>query len=116
MKTKKPTSNRPYGLALNHTVSVRLSSSELAQLEDTATKTKRSMACVLRAQHLGAKLPPAVPAVNWDALLELARIGSSLNQYIRKVNLGDLTPPNFDVNLLLPAMLDLRAGLLGVEK
>lgn len=95
-----------------HTVSVRLSDAELAQLD-----TRRALVRMQRGEYLRAaalhRLPPTIPAINREAWVHLARIGGNLNQIARHLNAGAIHPDEIAAAQRLIA--DLRRLLLGVK-
>ena len=69
-----------------HTVSVRLSVSELAALD--RRRGKRTRGDTLRTLALGRAEPAQVPPLNAVAWSELARAGSNLNQIAARLGLN----------------------------
>ena len=69
-----------------HTVSVRLSVSELAALD--RRRGKRTRGDTLRSLALGRGEPAQVPPLNAVAWSELARASSNLNQIAARLGLG----------------------------
>ena len=72
-----------------HTVSVRLSSAEVAQLDAARKEAGLQRGPYLRAAAFGY-LQPTVPAINLEAWTALARAAGNLNQIARRSNAGDL--------------------------
>lgn len=59
---------------------IRLSKNERGRIEILAQACALSVGTYLRLAALNRKIRPAVPAVNYDCLRELARLGNNLNQ------------------------------------
>ncbi|MEF3194263.1 MAG: mobilization protein [Halothiobacillaceae bacterium] len=93
-----------------HTVAVRLTAAELAQLDH-----RRAMVSMQRGEYLRAaalhRLPPVVPELNREAWAALARAAASLNQIAHRLNAGDAIPLA-EVRAMLDAF---RRELIGVK-
>lgn len=78
---------------LRHVLAIRLSRSERAHIERLASGAGLPLATFIRQAALGAVVParPEIPAVNRKAYLELARVGSNLNQIAHHLNAGTAT-------------------------
>lgn len=90
-----------------HTVSVRLSVSELAKLD--RIRGKRTKGDALRSLALGRAEPAQVPPVNSRVWAELARSASNLNQIAAR--LGREQPVELDE--IAKTLAQFRAALLG---
>ncbi|MHA6892099.1 plasmid mobilization protein [Ralstonia pseudosolanacearum] len=78
---------------LRNVVAIRLSKDERALVEKRAAETGLPSATFIRQAALGAVVPTRaeIPAVNRDTYLELARVGSNLNQIAHHLNAGTAT-------------------------
>lgn len=108
----------PKPLALDalrvHTVSVRLNSAELADLDQARKPVQMQRGEYLRAASRGV-LPPTIPAINREAWANLARVAANLNQYQHQINAG--LAHGHDPELiqeLANQVKNLRANLLGI--
>lgn len=90
-------------------VKVRFNPAELAVL-DTA-RGRFSRAEVLRFLLLN-KMPPAVPPINRDAWIDLARTSANLNQIAHHLNAGE----SVDVVQVLAALQSFRDTLIGAQR
>lgn len=90
-----------------HTVSVRLSVSELAALD--RRRGKRTRGDTLRTLALGRGEPAQVPELNARVYLELARSASNLNQLAAR--LGAKRPVELDE--LAKTLAQFRCALIG---
>lgn len=61
-----------------------MSASEVAEIDFRRGKVRRAI--YLRLAALGKKLPCPLPQPSADAVIELGKIGSNLNQIARKLN------------------------------
>lgn len=129
MNTEPPTSElpnlpkrrrgpKPIGSVLlrSHTVSVRLNSAELADLDSARVGVKMQRGEYLRSASRGV-LPPTIPQINREAWSNLARVAANLNQYQSQINAGILHghPPEA-IQELGELVQKLRAELLGFGK
>jgi hypothetical protein len=113
--SKKRSRRGPTLVALDelrhYCVSVRLSSSELAQL-DSARATVRMM----RGEYLRCaalhRLPPTIPPVNLLAWSQLARASANLNQISHYINGASGTLAG-EVDELRQALVIFRLALIG---
>ncbi len=99
-----------------HTVSVRLNSAELAELDTSRAPVKMQRGEYLRHASMG-KLPPTIPAVNREAWANLARTAGNLNQYQRQINEGAAhghAPET--IQLLAEQVQIMRRELLGISE
>ncbi len=98
-----------------HTVSVRLNSSELADLDSARKLVKMQRGEYLRAASRGV-LPPTIPAINREAWANLARVAANLNQFQHQINAGLASghPPKV-IKELADLVQKLRAELLGID-
>ncbi|WP_423372767.1 plasmid mobilization protein [Ralstonia pseudosolanacearum] len=78
---------------LRHVVAIRLSRTERAHVERLASEAGLPPATFIRQAALGAVVlaRAEIPAVNREAYLELARVGSNLNQIAHHLNAGTAT-------------------------
>lgn len=93
-----------------HVVSVRLNAVELARLDSLRDAVRMQRGEYLRAAALD-RLPPAVPAVNREAWVALARSAANLNQIAHRLNAGDMLPLD-EVRKKLEAF---RRDLIGIQ-
>lgn len=93
-----------------HTVSVRLSDTELASLDSHRSTVRMQRGEYLRAASLH-RLPPTIPELNREAWVALARTAACLNQIAHRLNAGDVLPLA-DVRAMLDAF---RRDLIGVK-
>jgi alkanesulfonate monooxygenase SsuD/methylene tetrahydromethanopterin reductase-like flavin-dependent oxidoreductase (luciferase family) len=110
----------PRPLALDavrvHTVSVRLNSAELADLDSARAFVKMARGQYLRAASRGV-LPPTIPQINRDAWLNLARVAGNLNQYQAQINAGTVIgQPSEVIEELRDLVQKLRFELLGIRE
>jgi len=121
-KSKKPATGKRFGsgrarLAAEHLRSVRLvfraTPAEARSVAARAARSGLERSEFLRAMALGRRLPPpGVPAINLRAILELARLGNNLNQAVKLVHQGRLSPRIEAILLELLAAIDAtRASL-----
>ena len=91
-------------------IKIRLSATEHAAL--VQKRGRMRLASWMRTTCLDG-MPAAIPKINVQALAELHRIGSNLNQIARSVNSGsDAT----NLHELRAQVSDLRATLAGAAK
>lgn len=78
---------------LRHVVAIRLNREERVLIEGLAAEAGLPPATFIRQAALGAVVPTRaeIPAVNREAYLELARVGSNLNQIAHHLNAGTAT-------------------------
>ncbi|GAA0846409.1 plasmid mobilization protein [Cupriavidus pauculus] len=78
---------------LRNVLAIRLNTGERALVEKRAAEAGLPTATFIRQAALGAVVParPEIPAVNREAYLELARVGSNLNQVAHHLNAGTAT-------------------------
>jgi len=110
---------KPLALAdkRGHTVSVRLNSAELAELDAARAPVQMRRGEYLRQAWAG-KLPPTIPSINREAWASLARVAGNLNQYQHALNAGEVTdghPPDL-IESLATQVQTLRAALLGIAE
>lgn len=97
-----------------HTVSVRLNSAELADLDTARASVQMQRGEYLRAASRGV-LPPTIPAINREAWANLARVCANLNQYQHRINEGlSNGHPSEVIQELAELVQKLRAELLGI--
>lgn len=89
-------------------VSVRLNDAELAQLDRQRGVLKKGE--WLRMAALD-ELPPAIPELNQQAWIELARASANLNQIATKLNHGDVV----DIQIIRSALTIFRNDLVGLN-
>lgn len=93
---------------------VALSPTELAVLIEVAGDVRLPLRTYVRKAALGAKLPPAVPAVNSQLARDLARVGGNLNQLLHAINIGKVKePPAVDLLELQSLLAQVRRQLRG---
>lgn len=92
-----------------HRIEIRLNSEELATLN--ARRGALRLRTFIRVAVLDSA-PPVIPSINRDALAELHRVGSNLNQIARKLN---TTGEPVDLRNLRAQVSDLRAALAGAQ-
>lgn len=98
-----------------HTVSVRLNSVELADLDSARKLVQMRRGQYLRAASRGV-LPPTIPKINRDAWASLARVAGNLNQYQQRINEGLATGhPAEVIDELRDCVQSLRSELLGIR-
>lgn len=78
---------------LRHVVAIRLSRSERTHVERLASEAGLPPATFIRQAALSAVVlaRAEIPAVNRETYLELARVGSNLNQIAHHLNAGTAT-------------------------
>lgn len=81
------------GRGLRHVVAIRLNRGEQAHIERLASEAGLPPATFIRQAAMGSVVPARVeiPAVNRETYLELARVGSNLNQIAHHLNAGTAT-------------------------
>ena len=84
MAGKRGPAPKPDEEKRNVRVSVYMAPAELAALDAKRGGMERSE--WLRRAGLGKRLAPAIPAVNREAWVELARVAGNLNQLVRSMN------------------------------
>jgi len=91
---------------LRNVVAIRLSKRERALVEKRAAEAGLPTATFIRQAALGAVVPARseIPAVNREAYLELARIGSNLNQVAHHLNAGTASGVDEDIVRRLAAV------------
>lgn len=99
-----------------HTVSVRLNSAELADLDTARASVHMQRGEYLRAASRGV-LPPTIPAINRESWASLARVAGNLNQYQVRINegLANGHPPEV-IQSLRELVQKLRVELLGIQE
>lgn len=99
-----------------HSVSVRLNSAELADLDSARALVRMQRGEYLRSASRGV-LPPTIPAINREAWASLARVAANLNQYQQAINAGTVHghPPEL-IQALAELVQKLRAELLGITE
>ena len=109
---------KPLALAelRSHTVSVRLNSAELADLDSARSLVRMQRGEYLRSASRGV-LPPTIPQINREAWANLARVAANLNQYQQAINAGTVHghPPEV-IQELAELVQKLRAELLGINE
>lgn len=95
----------------SHCVSVRLNKGELNLLDERRKKFERGE--WLRMASID-RLPSAIPEINSEAWIELARLAANLNQFQAAINQGRASgyPPKFLEEVLMQVKA-LRRELLG---
>lgn len=93
-----------------HCVSVRLSPSELAELDRRRGKIRRGT--FLRNLYLGKREPRQIPEVNRGRYAETARWAANLNQIARTANAGE----GIDLTELQRILSEFRLSLLGLTE
>jgi hypothetical protein len=99
-----------------HSVSVRLNSAELADLDSARALVRMQRGEYLRSASRGV-LPPTIPAINREAWASLARVAANLNQYQQAINAGTVHghPPEI-IQALAELVQKLRSDLLGITE
>ena len=99
-----------------HSISVRLNSAELADLDSARALVRMQRGEYLRSASRGV-LPPTIPAINREAWASLARVAANLNQYQQAINAGTVHghPPEL-IQALAELVQKLRAELLGITE
>ncbi|WP_410054142.1 plasmid mobilization protein [Cupriavidus sp. BIC8F] len=100
-------------------VAIRLSQGERTLVERRAAEVGLPMATFIRQAALGVVVParPEIPAVNREAYLELARVGSNLNQVAHHLNAGTATGVDESIVRRLAAVTrTLARQVLGEEQ
>ena len=99
-----------------HSVSVRLNSAELADLDSVRALVRMQRGEYLRSASRGV-LPPTIPQINREAWANLAHVAGNLNQYQQRINEGLATghPPEV-IQALAELVQKLRAELLGMKR
>lgn len=98
-----------------HSVSVRLNSAELADLDSARSLVRMQRGEYLRSATRGV-LPPTIPQINREAWANLARVAANLNQYQQAINAGTVHghPPEL-IQALAELVQKLRDELLGIN-
>ena len=107
-KSKRGPFPLPKAQKRGHCVSVRLNASELAELDDWRGKMQRGE--YLRHAAFST-LPTVVPEINRAAWVEMARVGSNLNQITKLLHLGK----DLDQAALQRLYADVRMALIGIK-
>jgi hypothetical protein len=104
---------KPESELRKHPVTCRLTDIELKQL-DQGKPDGMSRGEWLRTKALKRKLPRAMPEVNREAYVELARLTANLNQYMRAVNQNRVPEPGpgLDLSSIYEAVQQLRRELI----
>ena len=99
-----------------HSVSVRLNSAELADLDSARALVRMQRGEYLRSASRGV-LPPTIPQINREAWASLSRVAANLNQYQAQINAGGVHghPPEV-IQALVELVQKLRAELLGITE
>ena len=99
-----------------HSVSVRLNSAELADLDSARSLVRMQRGEYLRSASRGV-LPPTIPQINREAWANLARVAANLNQYQQAINAGTVHghPPEL-IQALAELVQKLRDELLGITE
>ena len=99
-----------------HSVSVRLNSAELADLDSARALVRMQRGEYLRSASRGV-LPPTIPQINREAWANLARVAANLNQYQQAINAGTVHghPPEL-IQALAELVQKLRDELLGITE
>lgn len=84
---------------------LRVSPQEKALIERNAADLGLGLSAYLRAVGQGRRLTPQRPAINDEAIRQLASIGNNLNQIARRANSG-LTVDAKALRSVLAAVLD----------
>ncbi len=95
---------------------LRVSSAEKASIEILAQASALPVGTYLRLSALHRKVRAAVPAVNYDCVRELARVGGNLNQALIAIYARGGSPelkPTLEELLFLLELL--RASLVGAD-
>lgn len=115
---KRKRGPKPLALAAKreHCVSVRLNSTELADLDSARALVRMQRGEYLRSASRGV-LPPTIPQINREAWANLAHVAGNLNQYQQRINEGLATghPPEV-IQALAELVQKLRAELLGMKR
>ncbi len=83
-------------------VNIRLTDDEYQRIVGYATGSDLSPANWIRKKVFTGKFPAAkITAIEADALTQLSRIGSNLNQVVKKINKGEMS------SAFLPMLVDL---------
>lgn len=115
---KRKRGPKPLALAelRSHTVSVRLNSAELADLDIARALVRMQRGEYLRSASRGV-LPPTIPQINREAWASLARVAGNLNQYQQAINAGTVHGHRSElIQELAELVQKLRAELLGITK
>lgn len=88
MKKSKRNSKLSGQKRRSHTVSSRLNSDELSQLDTMRSEVNMKRGEYLRTAAL-ENPPPIVPAVNQEKWVELGRLGGNINQIAKRLNEGE---------------------------
>lgn len=111
---KKRSRRGPTPVALDdlrhYCVSVRLSSSELAQLDSVRATVRMMRGEYLRCAALH-RLPPTIPPVNHLAWSQLARAAANLNQISQHINTDSTTA--LEVEEIRMELVRFRLALIG---
>ncbi|GAB7026063.1 plasmid mobilization protein [Geotalea toluenoxydans] len=94
-----------------YNLTVRLSDADLMELADKASKAGLSFSRFLREAGLGRELPRPVPPINLQTHQELGRIGSNLNQLIKRIYEG-----YFEGNAIATALEELTQVIRAIRK
>ena len=99
-----------------HSVSVRLNSAELADLDSVRALVRMQRGEYLRSASRGV-LPPTIPQINREAWTNLARVAANLNQDQQAINAGTVHghPPEL-IQALAELVQKLRDELLGITE
>ena len=115
---KRKRGPKPLALAelRSHTVSVRLNSAELADLDSARVLVRMQRGEYLRSASRGV-LPPTIPQINREAWASLARVAGNLNQYQQAINAGTVHGHQPEVIQELAELVQsLRTELLGITE
>lgn len=92
-----------------HCVSVRMSESELEELDRRRGKIRRGT--FLRNTFLGKREPVQIPEVNQKVYIETSRWASNLNQIAKQLNTADV----IDIEELRRILASFRQSLIGLK-
>jgi len=92
-----------------HCVSVRMSESELSELDRRRGKIRRGT--FLRNVFLGKKEPKQIPEVNQKVYIETSRWASNLNQIAKQLNTADV----IEIEELRRTLNEFRKSIIGLK-
>lgn len=98
----------------DHTVSVRLNTGELQQLDAQRAPLRMQRGEYLRTAALH-KLPRTLPQLNREAWIELSRAAANLHQISRHMNMHDGELP-CTIDQLRGELATFRAALIGAKR
>ncbi len=92
-----------------HCVSVRMSESELSELDRRRGKIRRGT--FLRNVFLGKKEPKQIPEVNQKVYIETSRWASNLNQIAKQLNTAGV----IEIEELRRTLNEFRKSIIGLK-